>query len=71
MDIGESGNCFHKLSCLLKVVATNLSRTLKTFFQWIYVKWLEDSDEPPAGWYQARVLEYFQDGLLYNIMNPQ
>ena len=27
----------------------------------IYVKWVEEGDEPP-GWSQVRVSEYFQDG---------
>ena len=27
----------------------------------IYVKWVEQGNEPP-GWYRARVSEYFQDG---------
>jgi len=27
----------------------------------VYVKWVEQGDEPP-GWYRAKVFEYFQDG---------
>jgi len=29
----------------------------------IYVKWLEEDDDEPPGWYQARVSEYLQDGF--------
>jgi len=39
----------------------------------VYVKWMEDIDEPP-GWYRARVSEYFQDTLvqlhMMTLQNP-